>query len=427
LSRAERIRWTAPDSTTIEGMLLRPPASAGPGPHPLVTVLHGGPASAYNLSFPSLGFFDPYQDVHLAARGYAVFMPNPRGSGGYGERFRSAVRRDWGAGPAADVHAGIDYLIAQGIADATRLALTGWSYGGYLAAWMLAHSDRFTVGSVGAGVFDLTTHYGLGAPQLEEYFGGPPWRLPSLYRRQSPIQHVAGIRTPTLIFHGETDNAVSIAQSELLHAALRAEGVPTELVRYPGEGHSLRQTTAQDDSWARLLSWLERWIATDGRTRGSTSVAAQDASNDDVTTLDGIIEAYYDVISGPAGTAPDRVRDAHLHHPDALVAITGVRRDGTRTISTMSLDEYHESFGGVRTTGFYEREIHRRVEQFGNIAHVWSTYASSREPEDAPFVRGINSIQLYHDGERWWITSWIFDSERRDNPIPAEYRPPAPG
>ena len=224
-----------------------------------------------------------------------------------------------------------------------------------------------------------------------------------------------------MIFHGETDNAVSLAQSELLYAALRAEGVPTELARYPGEGHSLRQPQTQDDSWARLLSWLERWIATGGPTRDRATLIAPAAASDDVTTLDGIIDAYYGVISGPAGTAPDRARDARLHHADALVAITGVRPDGTRTIRTMTLDEYHESFGGMRTTGFFEREIHRRVERFGNIAHVWSTYASSREPDGTPFARGINSIQLYHDGERWWVTSWIFDSERRDNRIPAQY------
>lgn len=434
LRRAERVRWSAPDGDTIEGMLLRPPESAGPGPHPLVTVLHGGPASAYNLGFPGLAFFNPYQDLLLAARGYAVFLPNPRGSGGYGEAFRRAVRRDWGHGPAADVQAGIDHLVAEGVADTERLALMGWSYGGYLAAWMLAHSGRFAVGSVGAGVFDLTTHYGLGAPQLEEYFGGPPWRLPGLYRQQSPIHHVARIGTPTLIFHGEDDTAVSFAQSELLLAALRTEGVPAELVRYPGEGHSLRQAATQDDSWERLLAWLERWIGSARRGRpvagspgavGGTPAVAS-AWSDDVTTLDGIIQAYYDVISGPAGTAPDRNRDQHLHRPDALVAITGVRPDGSRSIRTMTLDEYHESFGGTRTTGFFEREIHRETQRFGNVAHVWSTYESSQEAGQAPFARGINSIQLYHDGERWWITSWIFDSERPDNPIPQAYLPGGP-
>jgi dipeptidyl aminopeptidase/acylaminoacyl peptidase len=422
-TRAESLRWTAPDSTIIEGMLLRPPPSAGDGPFPLVTILHGGPASAYNLSFPSLGFFNPYQDVHLAARGYAVFLPNPRGSGGYGEHFRRAARRDWGDGPAADVHAGIDTLIAMGVADPDRLALTGWSYGGYLAAWMLAHGDRFAVGSVGAGVYDLTTHYGLGAPQLEEYFGGPPWRLPGLYRQQSPIQHVARIRTPTQIIHGERDNAVTIAQSELLHAALLAEGVPTEFVRYPGEGHSLRQAAAQNDSWERMLAWLERWIVTGRQADAGRADMARQTAGDDVATLDGIINAYYDVISGPAGSAPDRARDQRLHHPAALVAITGASRAGTPTIRTMSLDEYHELFGGVRTAGFYEREIHRRVERFGNIAHVWSTYESSREPGGTPFSRGINSIQLYNDGQRWWITSWVFDSERSGNAIPGQYLP----
>jgi hypothetical protein len=89
----------------------------------------------------------------------------------------------------------------------------------------------------------------------------------------------------------------------------------------------------------------------------------------------------------------------------------------------MTLDEYHESFGGRRTTGFHEREIHRQMQRFGNVAHVWSTYETSREPGGTPFTRGINSIQLYCDGSRWWITSWIFDSERRDSPIPPEYLP----
>jgi hypothetical protein len=259
---------------------------------------------------------------------------------------------------------------------------------------------------------------------MEEYFGGPPWRLPSLYRDQSPIQHVEGISTPTLILHGEADNSVSVAQSELLLAALQREGVPTELLRFSGEGHSLRRTETQNDSWARVLEWLERWLSAERRARRNAATRLGDSAVENVTTLDGIIRAYYDVISGPAGSRPDRAQDAFLHHADALVAITGVRRDGTRSIRTMSLDEYHEAFGGERTTGFYEREIHRRVERFGSIAHVWSTYVSSREPDGTPFARGINSIQLFHDGVRWWITSWVFDTERSDNPLPLEYLPP---
>lgn len=159
--------------------------------------------------------------------------------------------------------------------------------------------------------------------------------------------------------------------------------------------------------------------------RAPFPVEAQTARADpaDVATLDGIIAAYYDVVSGPAGEAADRERDRTLHHPDALVSITGAREDGTPFLRTMSLDEYHDAFGGARSEPFWEYELHRRVLRFGNMATVWSTYASSLEPDGEPFARGINSIQLYHDGERWWITSWIFDSERAGNPIPADYLP----
>ena len=157
---------------------------------------------------------------------------------------------------------------------------------------------------------------------------------------------------------------------------------------------------------------------------GLDYLAAQEASDPaDVADLDAIIAAYYDVISGPAGEVADRERDRSLHHPDALVGISGVDGEGQPFLRTMSLDEYHDAFGGARQEAFYEREIHREARRFGNVAHVWSTYASSREPEGEPFARGINSIQLYHDGSRWWIMGWIFDSERQGNPIPPEYLP----
>jgi hypothetical protein len=144
---------------------------------------------------------------------------------------------------------------------------------------------------------------------------------------------------------------------------------------------------------------------------------------EDVETLDGILDAYYEVVSRPAGTAPDRERDEWIHHPDALVAITGLGASGAPVIQTMSLSEYHDRFGAADAAAFFEWEVHRVVQRFGNVAHVWSTYASSREPDGEVFGRGINSIQLYNDGSRWWITSWIFDQERAGNEIPPEFLP----
>ncbi len=143
----------------------------------------------------------------------------------------------------------------------------------------------------------------------------------------------------------------------------------------------------------------------------------------DVSTLDDIIRAYYEVVSGPAGESPDRERDRSLHIPNALVGVPGEVENGVSRLMTMTLDDYHDQFGGVRTEGFFETEIHRVVKRFGSVATVMSTYASSTTPEGEPYARGINSIQLVWDGERWWILSWFFDVERDDNPIPAEFLP----
>ena len=159
-----------------------------------------------------------------------------------------------------------------------------------------------------------------------------------------------------------------------------------------------------------------------GQNAPSLEERARNARPDDVTTLDGIIRAYYEVVSGPAGSMPEIARDHTLHHPGAKVSITGVDGNGEPTIVTGTLSDYYDRVGrGPRPTAFYEEEIHRVVQRFGNIAHVWSTYVYRDTPEGPETGRGINSIQLYHDGDRWWITAWIFDSERAGNPIPGAY------
>ena len=130
---------------------------------------------------------------------------------------------------------------------------------------------------------------------------------------------------------------------------------------------------------------------------------------EDVATLDGIIAAYYEVVSGPAGGVPDAARDRSLHHPDAWVAIAGVNAEGERFVRVMTLDAYHANTG-PRRQGFYEWETGRVVQRSGNMVHVWSAYASARTPGGEPFERGVNSITLFHDGTRWWIMGWMFDA-----------------
>jgi len=153
----------------------------------------------------------------------------------------------------------------------------------------------------------------------------------------------------------------------------------------------------------------------------STLVAQASAWQEDVKTLDGIMRAYYEVVSGPAGSTPDRARDEFLHHPDALIGMPARDTAGTESLVTMSLAGFYERVGGVRDVAFYEWELSRRVERFGMIAHVWSTYASSDRSGGEPQSRGINSIQLYFDGDRWWIMGWIYDRERPGKAIPEEY------
>ena len=143
----------------------------------------------------------------------------------------------------------------------------------------------------------------------------------------------------------------------------------------------------------------------------------------DVASIDGIIRAFYEVVSGPAGESADRARDEFIHHPDAAVAIASVDAEGNPALVTMTLGEYHERFGGPRAQPFYEWEIHRVTQRFGSIAQIWTTYVESDAPNGSPTGRGINSIHLYFDGNRWWITSWVFDSERVGNEIPGEYLP----
>jgi hypothetical protein len=145
---------------------------------------------------------------------------------------------------------------------------------------------------------------------------------------------------------------------------------------------------------------------------------------EDVSTLDGIIRAYYDVVSGPAGSLPDPARDATLHHPDARITMLDRRADGTATAAVITLEGYYQRTGtGPRKAGFFEREIHRVTQRVGALVHVWSTYESSTTPGGKAFSRGVNSIQLYWDGKRWWIVGWIFDDERHGTRVPAEYLP----
>ena len=146
------------------------------------------------------------------------------------------------------------------------------------------------------------------------------------------------------------------------------------------------------------------------------------AKEEDVSTLDGILKAFYEVISGPAGQPRDWKRDRTLYAPPALMVPTAIK-DGRPSIQVLDIDGYVERAEPILAQGFFEYEIHREATIFGNMAHVFSTY-EARATEDGPVMRrGINSVQLVNDGKRWWIVSCVWDTEREGNPLPARFNP----
>ena len=141
----------------------------------------------------------------------------------------------------------------------------------------------------------------------------------------------------------------------------------------------------------------------------SCPAAAQEARLADVASIDGIMRAYYEVVSGPAGEAPDIARDRSLHHPSAWVAIAGKDSAGKPRVRVLTLAQYHGA-NPARKEGFFEWETNRTVTQSGSMVHVWSSYASARTPGGQPFARGVNSVTLFFDGARYWVMGWMFDA-----------------
>jgi dipeptidyl aminopeptidase/acylaminoacyl peptidase len=250
------VRWTSTDGVPVEGVLLRPHGARETAPLKTVVLLHGGPyAARYALGFQGT-------PQYYAAHGYQVFMPNFRSSGGYGTAFMLRKRSDWGGQDWDDVMTGVDSLVKWGLADGRRLGVMGHSYGGYLSAWAIAHTDRFRAACVSAGAVDLAAHY--GQSDIHRYrafdFEGTPWETPENWRRSSPITTIAKARTPTLILVGESDQRVPMPQSQELYQALRTLGVPTEFVHYPREPHGLREPRHRADWLTRTLGWFDRWV-----------------------------------------------------------------------------------------------------------------------------------------------------------------------
>jgi dipeptidyl aminopeptidase/acylaminoacyl peptidase len=259
-------RWVTVDGRRIQGWFLPGLADGRParGAGPLVTEIHGGPHTLYGWA-PILEF------QLLAASGMGVFFCNPRGSEGYGRDFNEANIRDWGPGPMRDVLAGIDALVADGLADPERLGVTGGSYGGYLTNWILGHDDRFAAAMTCRSVSDmwvlmLTGDIASGFWSRYE-FRTAPWDDREFYREMSPITYADRIRTPLLIQHSENDIRTTVGQAEQLFTVLRSKKRPVRLLRVPEETHELTRSGTpfrRAENLAVVRDWFRHYLV-DGK------------------------------------------------------------------------------------------------------------------------------------------------------------------
>ena len=268
--RVER-RFAISDGTEVQAWLVRDPSIDldEVGPLPLLLDIHGGPHNAWN------GAADDAHLYHqvLASRGWAVLLVNPRGSDGYGEAFYDGVRDAWGIADANDFLEPVDTLVAEGIADPERLAVAGYSYGGFMTCFLTGHDDRFAAAVAGGVVSDLVSMGGtcddghlLSAFEL----GATPWQQPQHYAAMSPFSKVAQVRTPTLVVHGAADLRCPVGQAQQWHTALRELGVPTTLVLYHEASHAfilLGKPSQRLDFNRRVLEWVEQHAVHGGRAR----------------------------------------------------------------------------------------------------------------------------------------------------------------
>ncbi|TFV53150.1 S9 family peptidase [Blastococcus sp. TF02A_35] len=245
---------TAPDGYPVHGWVTTPP---GPGPHPVLLTVHGGPFRQYERSL-----FDETQV--LVSAGYAVVQCNPRGSSGYGAAHGRAIRHAWGGLDADDVLAFLDAALADAALDGDRVGIMGGSYGGYLTALLLGRTDRFAAAVVERALVDPVSFVGsadIGWYFVDQHLGTDPVRLAA----QSPMASASRITTPTLVVHSEEDWRTPLEQGQRLFVELRRRGVPSELLLFPGEGHELSRSGRPRHRLARfehVLRWWARWLPT---------------------------------------------------------------------------------------------------------------------------------------------------------------------
>ncbi|MEU4292843.1 serine hydrolase [Kribbella sp. NPDC026596] len=361
--REERT-FTISDGTSVSGWLVRDPERTGPSP--LLLDIHGGPHNAWNAAADEVHLY--HQE--LAARGWTVLLINPRGSDGYGSAFYNGVKGGWGVADGNDFLEPVDQLVAEGLVDRDRLAVTGYSYGGFMTCWLTGHDDRFAAAVAGGVVSDLVS---MGGTSDEGHFlnvlelNGTPWAEPERFAAMSPITNVSAVRTPTLVLHGGADVRCPVGQAQEWHTALRQLGVPTRLVLYPDASHLFIVSgppSQRLDYNRRVVDWVEQYTVHAGR--GRIDVAHWQRRLAQLAERHGVPGAQLGILRLHEGEADEQV-----------VASYGVLN--LRTAAPVSAES---------------------VFQIGSITKVWTATVAMRLVDeglldlDAPLVEVLPELRL---------------------------------
>jgi dipeptidyl aminopeptidase/acylaminoacyl peptidase len=283
--------WYESDGERVQGWLLTPPDFDPAEEYPLAVEIHGGPHAMWSTAGTMWHEFQT-----LAARGYVVFWSNPRGSTGYGEAHQSAIADDWGDVTAADVLAGADLVCERDYVDADQQFVTGGSFGGYMAGWLVGTTDRFEGAVAQRGVYDFASWYGsTDAFKLIEWdYGAKPWEEPEAMWADSPVAHAENVTTPTLVVHADRDFRVPVNNGEMFYLFMKQAGVDTRLVRYPREGHELSRSGEPGhvvDRIERIVRWFDGYSdhhdAPPALERGDEGLSAGESDDDEDGSEEG--------------------------------------------------------------------------------------------------------------------------------------------
>jgi dipeptidyl aminopeptidase/acylaminoacyl peptidase len=256
LRPGESVTFAGAGGTPIQAWVVKPNGFKEGVRYPLMYLVHGGPQGAWNDAWTYR-----WNAQVFASAGYVVVMPNPRGSTGFGQTFTDEISNDWGGKAFDDLMKGVDFAETLPYVDAARKVAAGASYGGYMMNWFLGHTDRFKAIVTHAGVFNLTSMYGvteeLWFPEWD--LGGTPWTNPGSYAKWSPHTYAKNFRTPTLVTHGEIDYRVPVGEALQLFTTLQRQGVPSRLLVFPDEGHWIGKPQNAALWYRTFLVWMGRW------------------------------------------------------------------------------------------------------------------------------------------------------------------------